>query len=404
MRILMASHGYPPVISGVTLVVQKLARAMVERGHAVLVVTASDLGDRYWAVDQGVQLMRVNAARNPFWEEGLIPYASRAEMREIIEEFRPGVIHVHDAAVLAVQTLRLNENVRAPAVATCYYVPKFATRFVPWAGQPRSVLEALAWAYSIWLYEQFDHVVFATEAHRRFFANQGLRVPTSIISNGIDERRYRPLAGALETVGERYGLPARPRVLFVGRLMRDKEIGVLIRAMAIVREERDAHLLIAGRGDEREALGQLVSELGLQEAVRFLGFFPEEDMPALYREVDLFAITSRCEVQSLPVLQAVATGLPVVAANAVALPELVKDGVNGYLVPPGGVEETAQAILAVLNDPEQACRFGEASLQMAEPHAEERTFDRYESLYEQMGADEAGIARLVLPAGTRAMR
>jgi 1,2-diacylglycerol 3-alpha-glucosyltransferase len=396
MHILMVSHGYPPVISGVTLVVQKLARAMVHRGHSVLVVTASDLGDRYAAVDQGVQLMRVNATRNPFWEEGLIPYASRGEMREIVEEFQPDVIHVHDAALLAVQTLRLDGDVKAPVMATCYYVPRFATRFVP-EGQTRSVLELLAWAYSIWLFEQFDHVVFATEAHRGFFADQGLQVRTSIISNGIDVKRYRPLAGALEGVAERYGLPARPRILFVGRLMRDKEIDVLIRAMAMVREERDAHLLIAGRGDDREALGELVSELGLERVVRFLGFFPEEDMPGLYREVDLFAITSRCEVQSLPVLQAVATGLPVVAADAVALPELVGDRVNGYLVPPGGVEETARAILAVLNDPEQARRFGEASLEMAAPHAEERTFDLYESLYREMGVDRHAIAKPVIP-------
>ena len=143
MRILMVSHGYPPVISGVTLVVQKLARAMVRRGHSVLVVTASDLGSRYAALDQGVQLMRLNATRNPFWEEGLIPYASRGEMREIIEEFRPDVMHVHDAALLAVQTLRLDRDIYAPVMATCYYVPRFATRFVL-EGQPRSVLETLA--------------------------------------------------------------------------------------------------------------------------------------------------------------------------------------------------------------------------------------------------------------------
>jgi glycosyltransferase involved in cell wall biosynthesis len=249
------------------------------------------------------------------------------------------------------------------------------------------MVESVLWAYSIWLYEQFDHVVFATQAHRRFFTDQGLRVPTSIISNGVDVERYRPDAGGDEALAELYALPPQPRILFVGRLMRDKEIDTLIRAMEIVRRERDAHLLIAGRGDEREALGELIGRLDLEGAVRFLGFFPEEDMPALYREVDLFAITSRCEVQSLPVLQAVATGLPVVAANAVALPELVHDGRNGYLVPPGRADETARAMLKILDNPERARQFGKASLEVAAPHAEHRTLDGYESLYKRLVAD-----------------
>ena len=111
---------------------------------------------------------------------------------------------------------------------------------------------------------------------------------------------------------------------------RGTEIDVLIRAMLHVCAEREAHLLLLGRGDDRTRLEELTEKSGLQHCVHFLGFVPEEDMPALYRAVDLFAIASICEVQSLPTLQAVATGLPVVAADAVALPELVHDGVNGF--------------------------------------------------------------------------
>ena len=73
MRILMFSHGYPPIISGVSLVVQKVAREMVKRGHQVAVVTASDDGTPYQDQDQGVELMRVRSAPNPFWSEGRLP-------------------------------------------------------------------------------------------------------------------------------------------------------------------------------------------------------------------------------------------------------------------------------------------------------------------------------------------
>ena len=148
--------------------------------------------------------------------------------------------------------------------------------------------------------------------------------------------------------------------------------------------EREAHLLLLGRGDDRTRLEELTEESGLQHCVHFLGFVPEEDMPALYRAVDLFAIASICEVQSLPTLQAVATGLPVVAADAVALPELVHDGVNGFLVPSNDPEATAKAVLGILCDPGLAARMGQASLSIARPHAETHTFDLYENLYRQM--------------------
>ena len=113
----------------------------------------------------------------------------------------------------------------------------------------------------------------------------------------------------------------------MSRLARDKAIDVLIRAMPAVRAEvPTACLLLVGRGDYRPALEQLVEALGLEEAVRFLGFVPEDDMPALYRACACFAIASTYEVQSLPTLQALATGLPVVAADAVALPEMSRMG------------------------------------------------------------------------------
>ncbi|HSJ57845.1 MAG TPA: glycosyltransferase, partial [Anaerolineae bacterium] len=179
----------------------------------------------------------------------------------------------------------------------------------------------------------------------------------------------------------RYGLPAHPRVLFVGRLAKDKEIDVLIRGMPRLWKSSNAHLLIVGRGEEREELGELAAELGVDHCVHFMGYVAEEDLPALYRASDLFSIVSTTEVQSLPTLQAAATGIPIVAAGAMALPELVHDGINGYLVPPEAPDAFAEAAAAILDNPELAARMGRESLQIAAPHAEEYTFDAYEDLY-----------------------
>ena len=127
---------------------------------------------------------------------------------------------------------------------------------------------------------------------------------------------------------------------------------------------------------------ELVKSLDLGDYVHFLGFVPEDDLPALYRHSDIFAIASDVEVQSIPTLQAAATGLPIMAADAAALPELVQDSMNGHLVRPDDPTALAAAIGNILDDPELAERLGQESLEVGRRHAEKETFDAYENLYE----------------------
>jgi glycosyltransferase involved in cell wall biosynthesis len=300
---------------------------------------------------------------------------------ELAAGFRPHVFHTHDATTLGLQLVRLNHGPELPRVATVHHVPRFATLYLTLNGEPPEAVESLVWAYSKWLLNRFDHIVFPTGAHRERFLQKGLQAPSTVISNGVDMRRYRPLNGHQEDVDVRYGLPPGPRILFVGRLAQDKEIDVLIRAMRPLGRRLAAHLLLVGKGDDRPRLEALVDELGLRHCIHFLGFVPEVDLPALYRAVDLFAIASACEVQSLPTLQAVATGLPVVAADAVALPELVEDDINGFLFPPGDPQALAEAIACILADRSLVAQMGRASLAMAQAHGEERTYEAYENLY-----------------------
>jgi len=384
MQILMLSHGYPPTVSGVSLVVQKVARALVRRGHQTTVITASERGERYSDEDEGVRLLRVRSTPNPFWKEGPIPYISRKDLEAAIAKVRPDVIHSHDPALLSLQLLRLGEDCPIPRLLTCQWLPHFVTTYLPKNEASQKPVNALGWKYSMSFVNQFDHVVFSSLTQRRAFEEHGLSVPTTIISNGLDTTRYHPQRSGDEDMDTRYSLPARPRILVVGRLAKDKQIDVLIKAMPRVRAKREAHLLIVGRGDDRERLEDLIREANVQHCVRLLGFVPEEDLPALYRASDVFAIASTCEVQSIPTLQAAATGLPIVAADAAALPELVRDGVNGLLVPPDNPREMGEALLRVTRDPNVAAQMGQASLTIGRAHSETHTFDAYEGLYRRM--------------------
>jgi glycosyltransferase involved in cell wall biosynthesis len=378
----MLSHGYPPVISGVTLVVQKVAREMVRRGHQVTVVTASDDGSPYEDTDEGVKVLRVRSGPNPFWSEGRLPLLSYDGLQEIVADVQPDVINTHDSGLLGAQLYRLeHEKGHIPELLTCHYFPRYVTHYVNIGEAVEEVVEDIAWEISIRMLNGFDHVIFPTQTQQRAFIEEGLDMPSTVISNGLDISRYHPDGSGEEDVVARYELPPGPRILAVGRLAKDKKIDVLIRAMAEIPATHAAHLLLVGRGDDRERLQDLVDHLALQDLVHFLGFVPEEDLPALYRHANVFTIASDVEVQSIPTLQAAATGLPIVAAEAAALPELVENKTNGYLVPPDDPQALGMAIGQILADPEWAERLGQASLEVGRQHAEEGTFDAYEQLY-----------------------
>jgi glycosyltransferase involved in cell wall biosynthesis len=386
MRIMMFSHGYPPTISGVTIVVRKVARAMVRRGHDVTVVTASDRGRPYEYEDKGVRLVRVRSAPNPFWAEGPLPIISYRRLKKIVDRLQPEIINTHDGALLSWQLHRLEqEKTHVPELLTCHFLPRFITYYVRAGDLVEKMIENITWDVTLRMINGFDHVVFPTTTQQGMFNQEGLRAPSSVISNGLDAGRYKPTVEDGEDVSQRYALPDGPRILFVGRLAVDKRVDVLINALTSL---DSAHLILAGRGIDRERLERLSAQLDLADRVHFLGFVSEADLPGLYRAVNLFSLAAEVEVQSIPTMQAAATGLPIVAANAGALPELVDDGVNGYLVPPDDPVAFAAAWSRILGSPDQATAFGRASLEVGSRHAEERTFDEYERLY-QLYADKA---------------
>lgn len=378
MRILMLSHGYPPTISGVTLVVQKVAREMVARGHQVTLIAASDRGSPYEDEDQGVQLIRVRSGTNPFWSEGRLPLMRADRLQQIVREVQPDVINTHDSALLGWQVSRMeHQHSDIPEVLTAHFLPRFVTHYVHAGETVDRVIEEITWEVALRMINEFDHVVFPTATQQAAFVAEGLEPPSSVISNGIDVGRYMPGEPDPPLV-RRYQLLDGPRFLFVGRLALDKKLDVLIRALAML---DDGSLILAGRGDDRERLEDLAEELDVSDRVQFLGFVPEEDLPDLYRASEVFVIASDVEVQSIPTLQAAATGLPIVAADAAALPEIVHDGQNGYLVPIDDPQAIAEALDKLLSSPTRRAVFGKASLAIGKQHANQATLDAYEQLY-----------------------
>ena len=172
----------------------------------------------------------------------------------------------------------------------------------------------------------------------------------------------------------KYGLDGGPWLLTVARLDHHKGIDTVIRALPAVRAAfPTARYAVAGIGSRKATLERLVAELALGDAVRLLGFVPDEDLPALYTAADVFVLASRrydllVEGFGIAVVEASASGLPVIVSRSGGLPEAVREGVTGVVIEPDDPGAVAGAVIRLLGDEPLRRRMGDAGRKAVEEY------------------------------------
>lgn len=172
-----------------------------------------------------------------------------------------------------------------------------------------------------------------------------------IIHCGIDLDRYQPVTHK----------PNQKRLLYIGRLSAAKGVPILLQAVAAVTlQHPDLHLTIVGDGPDRQSLERQASQLGISDRLKFVGYQSQDAVCGYLQACDIFVLPSFAEGLPIVLMEAMATGLPVIATAIAAISELVEDGVNGYLVPPGAAEPLAQRLDQLLSDAQLRQTFGQA--------------------------------------------
>lgn len=158
--------------------------------------------------------------------------------------------------------------------------------------------------------------------------------------------------------------PQGKRILFVGRLAAVKGVPLLVKAFAALHQRHpDAVLTLVGDGPERGRIEALAAELGCAAALRFTGYLSQQEVAQELDRADIFALPSFAEGVPVVLMEAMASRLPVLATRIAGIPELVRDGVNGLLVPPGDSEALSEALDRLLSDPALCARMGQAGRQ-----------------------------------------
>jgi len=306
------------------------------------------------------------------WLTFVMPFRSKHYARQVLDSIRPDVVHIQSHIVIGRGLSREAAKRGIPIVATNHVMAENILDFTTLPPVLDRIFLRYAWE----------------DAKRTFDLTRAVTTPTrkaaDFLESTIDIDNVLPVSCGLDASNYTADLTPRDanRLVFVGRLTTEKQIDVVLRALARLDPTLEVTFDIVGNGDQRRNLEELATELGLTDRVRFHGHTSDEELRSFLTNASAFVIASIAELQSIATMEAMASGLPIVAADAVALPHLVHDGENGYLFQPGDVADLAAKLNRVLRQtPDERRAMQQASLDGVKVHDMTRTLDTFEALY-----------------------
>jgi glycosyltransferase involved in cell wall biosynthesis len=320
--------------------------------------------------ESGVKLVELRKLQKGGYDSEIVTL-----LREVLRREQTSLLHAHlYHANMYGRLAAFREDVPAVcSIHNTYINPKRHRRLINW-----------------WLARRTSFIIAGSEAIK----NDILRydgVPSEkvrVIHYGVDVGKFgRPLAR--EKAREKLGLPTdRFYVGTVGRLEEQKGQNILVEAVARLRREgTEMTVLLIGSGREEKRLRAQVAREGVTDNVLFLG--TRRDLPELFRAMDVFALPSLWEGLPLALLSAMASGLPVVVTPVGGIPEIVRDGGNGFLVPPGDPVALAATLRRVRGNPGEALTCGDAAAETVRVgYSQRRNAERIMEVYEEVLAGQ----------------
>lgn len=363
--------------------ISHLAAELRARGHTVRILTPAT-GSRARTVEYGVYRLgwaapvRVNGsiarvALTPDW---------RGRIRNLLKREQFDVLHLHEplASTLGLTLLHLSGVSGAVNVGT----------FHAYGG--RNLTSTSEWAYYsakpfLSRYARRLHGRIAVSEPARSFVSRFFPGDYRVIPNGVDVHRFNPNVAPLPQFRD-----GKLNVLYLGRLEPRKGAKFLLRAIPLIRQHYpNTRFIFGGEGPLREGFQRFVAQHGWRDVI-FTGRVPAELLPSLYTSAHVYcAPNTGGESQGIVLLEALASGRPVVASDIAGFRTVIRHGEDGLLVPPKRHEDLAWAVAHLLGDEAERARFAAAGQARADEFSWERIGGRIEAYYEELRATFAPV-------------
>lgn len=374
MRVVLCTDTYPPQVNGVARTLARLVAYLQREGHAVLVLAPQDERAR---PEDGV--VRLPALPLPLYPELKLALPLFPALPRRLAAFQPDIFHLATEFSVGLAGLAAARELGVPAVSSYHtHFPQYLLHYrLPVLAQP-------AWSYLRWFHNSTQLTFCPSADTAAVLTKQGVHPPT-LWGRGVDTDLFTP-ARRDAALHRRYAGPNGRLLLYVGRLAPEKGLPVLLAAFALLKERLPrVSLVLAGDGPLRADL-----ERRAPAGVRFAGYVQGVELARLYASADVFAFPSTTETYGNVLLEALASGLPVVAPLAGGLKENLKPGENGLAALPDNPADTAHCLMEILTRPELAARLARAARSHALGRSWERALAVVPAGYQAVLARQAG--------------
>ncbi len=347
MRIAMLTNNYKPYVGGVPISIERLADGLRALNHEVYIFAPS-----YGNEKEEPFVIRYKGRKKRLKGEFIVPYLFENTIEKTFSSLAFDVIHVHHPMMMGYTAQYLGKKYDIPVVFTyhtryeqyLHYLAPFEKiqKYCNKGKHPRvkTLVKKLLWdggeklitVHNRIFTNQCDLVFAPTPSMKKYLEDHGT-INVEVMPTGISHRDFEFDPLKAQEIREKFRKNDTHLFCSVSRLEKEKNIDFILEGMRLYKERKGNgfKLLLIGDGSYRPELEKRVEELGLAGNIVFLGRIPHDDIADYYHATDLFVFASESETQGIVLLEAMASGLPVVAVTASGVSDVVEDGVNGYV-------------------------------------------------------------------------
>ncbi|MGB9719599.1 MAG: glycosyltransferase [Candidatus Anstonellales archaeon] len=372
MRIAFFTDTYLPQRDGVVTAMLNLRNELEREGNEVFIFTPGTKKQREENKDFRVHYFSSTVFKPyPDYRIALFPFISATKM---VQEMHIDVIHSHGIATTGLAAIQCSQKLKIPAIASFHTMVHKATYYLSQNQNLKNILEDVAVKYLRWYYKQFRVVTTPSNYAKNALKQIGIENCT-VIPNGIDYRRFVRARGRKMKIDGKKG----PFALYVGRIVREKNVDLIIDSIPSVVNRKKATFVLVGKGPYEEDVKNKIRMLGVEENVAMPGFVEDEELPAYYNSAKAFLFPSSFDTQGLSVLESMVLGCaPVVPANS-APAEFVKEGETGFLF--RDEKEFPEKVIQAL---ECKKKIGQNAKKVAREYDIRKVVKKYEELYQSI--------------------
>ncbi len=379
LKIAFYTDTYLPAVDGVVTSILNTKAELERRGHKVYVFTSGySISKPMVEISRHVYAVHgVKFKKYPQYRLALFPFLSASKLNEI----KPDIIHAHTPFMMGLSGLAMAKINKIPIVGTFHTFFTHKSVLAQYGGTSQIAQRMMiktAWPYARFFFNKCNAVIAPSDATKKILERHSV-ANTVTVPNGVDTKRFNPKnSGA--AIRKRLTEGKRDKVvLYVGRVSREKRIDVILKAAKALKRP-DVKFVFAGTGPAMHYYQHMAIDYGLRDQTRFVGFVSQEELPRYYAAADLMCTASTFETQGVVLLEALASGKPVVGVDHLAIKEIIRNGRNGEKFPVGDAGACARKIAKVLGSP----RSYRETVSTAESYSVKNVTDTLLNVYQEI--------------------